>query len=344
MESKLVFPRSIRYLFAVAEHHSFTRAAEVLHVSQPTLSQQIRLLEDALHVQLLDRSGRNVRLTDAGEVYLRHARRALAELEAGTRAIHEVQDLSRGSLRVGMTPITEYLTTKLLENFVVSHPGIVMSAVEMPQDDIEASVAEDKIDVGIVFTDTLASEARSSEIDKHILFVETLNLAVGNAHHLAGRRVPLSGRELEQESLVMLSTNFALRRHFDLYCLEYGVTPRIAVETNSLNMIVQTVALGRLVTVLPSSIANAQPGLFSVPLLPELPHHTIALICHKGSYKSAACAAFGDMAMAWSAGRCQVTADERVGLCLLADDCNQEESALASDQMALAAAEPAPAR
>ena len=81
MQSKLIFPRSIRYLVAVAEHHSFTRAADVLHVSQLTLSQQIRLLEEALDVQLLDRSGRNVRLTDAGSVYLHHARRALGELE-----------------------------------------------------------------------------------------------------------------------------------------------------------------------------------------------------------------------------------------------------------------------
>jgi len=303
MQSRLVFPRSIRYLLSVAEHHSFTRAADALHVSQPTLSQQIRLLEEALDVQLLDRSGRNVRLTDAGEIYLRHARRALGELEAATRAVHDVQDLSRGSLRVGMTPITEYLTTKLLESFAVSHPGIVMSAVEMSQDDIETSVAEDKIDIGIVFTDTLASEARNSEIDKHVLFVETLDLAVGRGHPLAGRKAPLNGRDLESESLILLGTNFALRRHFDLYCLEYGITPHIAIETNSLSMIVQTVGLGRLVTVLPNSIASAHAGLFSVPLLPELPHHTIALICHKGAYKSTACEAFGHLALQWSEAR-----------------------------------------
>ncbi|HAG59332.1 MAG TPA: transcriptional regulator CynR, partial [Arthrobacter bacterium] len=86
--------RHIRYLTAVAEHQNFTRAAEALHVSQPTLSQQIKQLENSLHVQLLDRSGRTVRLTDAGETYLRYARRALRELDAGTRAIHDVQDLT----------------------------------------------------------------------------------------------------------------------------------------------------------------------------------------------------------------------------------------------------------
>src|ERR1700684_1465440 len=75
----------IRYLQAVAEHQNFTRAAEALHVSQPTLSQQIRQLEDLLHVQLLDRSGRTIQLTDAGAAYVRYAQRALQDLEAGKR-------------------------------------------------------------------------------------------------------------------------------------------------------------------------------------------------------------------------------------------------------------------
>src|SRR3984885_16365621 len=96
--------RHIRYLQAVAEHQNFTRAAEALHVSQPTLSQQIRQLEDLLQVQLLDRSGRTVRPTDVGEVYLQYARKALRELEAGRRAIHDVHNLSRGSLGIARRP------------------------------------------------------------------------------------------------------------------------------------------------------------------------------------------------------------------------------------------------
>jgi LysR family transcriptional regulator, cyn operon transcriptional activator len=80
--------RHIRYFLAVAEHKNFTRAAEALHVSQPTLSQQIRQLEDTLRAPLLDRSGRTIALTDAGVAYLGYARRALQDLEAGRRAIH----------------------------------------------------------------------------------------------------------------------------------------------------------------------------------------------------------------------------------------------------------------
>jgi LysR family cyn operon transcriptional activator len=88
--------RSIRYTVAVAEHHSFTRAAELLYVSQPSLSQQIKLLEESLRVELLDRCGRNVRDTDAGEVYLRLARRALRKRDAAKRSIHDPRDLSHG--------------------------------------------------------------------------------------------------------------------------------------------------------------------------------------------------------------------------------------------------------
>ena len=90
--------RHVRYLKAVADHGSFTRAAEALHVSQPALSQQIKELEERLGAQLLDRSGRKVRPTDRGAAYLAHVRRALGALEEGARAVRDVEDLSTGRL------------------------------------------------------------------------------------------------------------------------------------------------------------------------------------------------------------------------------------------------------
>ena len=325
MDRNIMCPRSLRYLLAVAEHHNFTRAAEALYVSQPTLSQQIKQLEESLEVQLLDRSGRTVQLTSAGEVYLRHARRALGELDAAKRAIHELQDLSRGSLHLGMTPITEYLAVPLLDNFTSRYPGITVSTLEMSQDEIEASVAEGNIDIGVAFTNALSSEARSGDIETHILFVETLNLAVGEGHPWAQYDGPLDEQALEQESLVLLNTNFALRRHVDLYCLEHDITPRIAMETNSLSAIVEIVRLGRLATILPDTIACAQHGLRPVMLLPELPHHTITMICRKGSYKSPACQAFAELASEWCTVRCQEkNSRHRMRPCPLSETCEHE--------------------
>lgn len=119
--------RHIRYLLAVAEHGNFTRAAEALHVSQPTLSQQIIQLEETLGVALLDRSGCTVKVTDAGSAYIEHAGRALRELESGRRAIHDVQDLTRGELRLATTPtFTAYMVGPLLAAFNTRYPGIVV--------------------------------------------------------------------------------------------------------------------------------------------------------------------------------------------------------------------------
>lgn len=306
MDRNLIFPRSLRYLMAVAEHQSFTRAAEALYVSQPTLSQQIKQLEDLLEVQLLDRSGRIVRLTAAGEVYLQHARRALVELNAGKRAIYELHDLSRGSLRLGMTPISDYLATPLLDQFNERYPGITVSTLEMPQSDIEAALADDRVDIGIAFGSASSSTVFSDEIDTHIMFIESLNLAVGKDHHLAGQTRPVSGEVLEQEPLVLFHSDYALRRHIDVYCLEQGITPRILMEATSLSVIIEMVRRGRLATILPETIAHSQHGLHSIPLQPGLPRHTITLICRKGAYKSPACLAFGELAGEWSAARCQL--------------------------------------
>ena len=288
--------QQIRYLTAVVEYENFTRAAEALRVSQPTLSQQIKQLEKLLNVQLLDRSGRTVRLTDAGDNFLAYARRALRELDAGTRAVHDVQDLSRGSLRLAMTPtFTSYLIGPLIERFNGLHPGITLSVQEMTQDRIEAALAADTLDLGIAF-----AQARSSEIETQDLFVETLGLVVGNRHSRAGADTPLVPREVEQERLVLLSNDFATRRHIDLYFRQHGISPRIVIEADSINAIVEIIRRGQLATVLPEGITREQAGLHPVELSPAIPQRTAALLTRKGAYQSAASRAFAELSLAWS--------------------------------------------
>jgi DNA-binding transcriptional LysR family regulator len=155
--------RHIRYFLAVAEHANFTRAAEALHVSQPTLSQQIRQLEDTLGVQLLDRSGRAVRLTEAGEAYMQYARLALQNLEAGRRALHDVHDLARGSLRLAMAPtFTTYLIGPLVDAFNRRYPAITLRIEEMPQERIEVLLNDDALDLGIAFDEVAFAGHRAA--------------------------------------------------------------------------------------------------------------------------------------------------------------------------------------
>jgi len=286
--------RHIRYLLAVAEHQNFTRAAEALHVSQPTLSQQIRQMEDVLGAQLFDRSGRTVRLTDAGEIYVRFARRALQDLDAGKRAIHDVKDLARGSVRLAITPtFTAYLVGALVEPFNSRYPGISLYIKEMPQDQMEAALAEDELDIGIAF-----SEVRSPEIESQPLFVETLSMMVSSLHQ-HGVTDALSMTQLEEQPLVLLSGDFATRRYIDEYFHEHKIVPRVAVEANSITAIVEIVRRSHLATILPDAISQEQTGLISVQLTPTLRCRTAALLVRRDAYRSAASEAFMNIAKSW---------------------------------------------
>ena len=288
--------RHLRYLLAVAEHGGFTRAAEALHVSQPTLSQQIRQLERSLKVQLLDRSGRGVRLTDAGEAYTGYARRALRELAAGERAVLDVQDLSGGSLRIGTTPtFTAYLTGPLVADFHARHPGIVLDVREATQDRIEADLLDDRLDLGIAFSGThLAGIAGTP------LFTETLGLVVGSAHPLASRRLPLPLGELGEYPLALLSGDFATRRHVDEHLAAHRIRPRTAVEANSVSALVEIVGRTTLATVLPDAITRDHPWLRPVQVEPALPRRTVTLLRREAGYRSAAALAFSDLAGGWA--------------------------------------------
>lgn len=276
--------RHIRYFLAVAEQGNFTRAAEALHVSQPTLSQQIKQLEETLGTPLFDRSGRAVRLTDAGVAWMRYAQLALQDLDAGARAIHDVATLERGNLRLAMTPtFTAYLVGPVIDAFYRRYPGITLSIHEMTQDRIEALLAEDRLDLGIAF-----GQAQSVDIEATDLFSESLNMVVGADHLLAQRQHPLTAEELEGQPLALLSEDFATRQFIDDYCRQQGIRPRVVVEANAIGAIIEMVRRGSLATVLPAAITQANPQLRVVPLVAAMPSRRAVLLQRKDAYRSAA--------------------------------------------------------
>jgi LysR family cyn operon transcriptional activator len=165
----------------------------------------------------------------------------------------------------------------------------------MSQDDLEIAVGEDKIDIGIAFSRQSIDENESTDIENYILFEEPLSLAVGNKHpHFSSEE--MSVLNFGNESLALLNTNFALRRHINQYCVSYQVEPQISVETNSLSVIIEMVLLGKLATILPETVIRKNPHLHSISLIPKMPHKTVSLIWHKGRYKSPSCRAFIEIA------------------------------------------------
>lgn len=284
--------RHINYFLAVAEHRGFTRAADALHVSQPALSQQIRQLEESLGAQLFDRSGRQIRLTDAGEVYQRYAREALQALRAGGRAIHDVEDLRCGSLTLGVTPtFTAYLTGPLLAAFYARYPGITVQLREMSQESIESLLERDELDIGIAF----AGE-HAAEIDAQPLLTETLALVVAERHPLAGL-AQIDLPHLEAEKFVLLSGEFATREQIDRYSRRSGLRLQVVMEVNAISSVLELVRRTPLVTLLPAAIAEQQAGIAAIALSPPLLERTAVLLRRKGVWQTAAARAFSALLM-----------------------------------------------
>ncbi|WP_042385171.1 transcriptional regulator CynR [Streptacidiphilus melanogenes] len=280
--------RHLRYLLAVAEHGNFTRAAEELHISQPTLSQQIRQLERTLGTQLLDRTGRTVRLTDVGQAFAGHARGALRDLAAAEQAVHDVQDLSRGQLRLAVTPtFTAYLVGPLTAELHARHPGVTLAVRETTQDRIETGLLADEFDLGIAFRGRHLPGITATP-----LYTETLTLVTGARHPTADLAAPLPARELTHQHLALLSGDFATRSHIDGYLAQHGVRPRITVESNSVQALTEVVQRTPLATVLPDAVTHDHPRLSPVPLDPPLPPRTVALLERGEAYRSAAARAF----------------------------------------------------
>lgn len=291
--------RHIRYLLAVAEQGNFSRAAEVLHVSQPTLSQQIKQLEEELGAELLDRSGRTVRPTDAGRAYIEHGRKILLELEAGKRAIHDVQDLTRGSLRLAMTPtFIPYLAGPLIRDFTARYPDIHLTVLERSLNDIEAQLAEDSIDIAIAFT-----EVRSAEIECVPLLVETLGLMVGKHHPFFARnKIWVAPPQLSEQPLVLLTRDFITRTCVEDYFRVHEVKPKVVMETNSVGAILEILRHAPMATILPQAIASEERGLRCYQLKGYPPQRTAALLRRRNGYQTAAALAFTAMAKAWCTG------------------------------------------
>src|SRR3954452_18034348 len=137
--------RHLRYFLAVAETAHFTRAAAKLHVTQPTLSHQIRRLEEQMNLRLFDRLGRRVKLTAAGETLLPYARKVLQELERAQVALTELHGLKSGLLRIRiMQTVNACVIPEIVARFSAEHDGIRVECGEMAVADIESDLESGK--------------------------------------------------------------------------------------------------------------------------------------------------------------------------------------------------------
>lgn len=243
--------RQLEYVVAVADHGSFTRAARVLHVSQPTLSHGVRALEASLGFAVFDRLGRTVAVTGAGQAVLDGARRVLREAAALGATVGAVGRLESGSLDlVALPTLAVDPVASLIGRFRVAHPGIVLRVHEPEEaSGVEHTVRSGRAELG--FSDLTAAATGLAKID---LFRQEI-VAV-SPPGTAGGADPLSPRELAAMPLIVTPVGTSTRRLLDRALARHGLEPNIAVELNYREAIVPLVLAGAGTSLLPLRLAE----------------------------------------------------------------------------------------
>ncbi|GGM61660.1 LysR family transcriptional regulator [Thermopolyspora flexuosa] len=244
--------RQLEYFLAVAEEASFTRAAERVRVAQPGVSAQIRRLERELGAELLDRSGRTVRLTEAGEAVLPYARAALAAVAGARLAVEELTGLLRGRVAVGTVTAHGVDLPGLLAAFHRDHPGVEITLTTATTDRLLDDLRGGRLDAAIVSI----GEDTPPGVEIHVVEEQPIVAAVAPGHELAGREVvPLA--ELRGHALICLPPGTGVRARLDEACAACGFAPRIAFEAADPGMLARLAAHGLGVAVLPRVVAEA---------------------------------------------------------------------------------------
>jgi LysR family hydrogen peroxide-inducible transcriptional activator len=278
--------RDLRYLIALADLRHFGRAAEACHVSQPTLSTQLRKLEDELGVQLIERAPRQVMLTPAGTDIVARARRVIAEVEQMREVARRTADPEAGSVRLGMFPtLGPYLLPHAVPRLRARFPRLELLLVEEKTESLLAMLREGRLDAAV-----LALPLHEDWLEVEPLFEEPFLLAVPTGHPLAGRK-QLRMEDLGAQQLLLLEDGHCLRDQALAVCGLAGAGEKEGFRATSLETLRQMVAAGVGLTLLPMlAVKPPVPVSDAITLLPfrnPAPSRKLALVWRKSSAMTA---------------------------------------------------------
>ena len=278
--------RDLKYLVALADHKHFGRAAAACFVSQPTLSTQIKKLEDELGVSLVERAPRHVMLTPSGRDAAERARRIIADVEDMKEAARRRQNPEAGAVRLGIFPtLGPYLLPHVVSRVGERFPQLELLLVEEKTEVILRELREGKLDAGI-----LALPLHDDQLHIEPLFEEPFMLAVPQSHALAASTT-LTMRDLAHESLLLLEDGHCLRDQALDVCHLAGAGEKTGFRATSLETLRQMVAANVGITLLPVLAVKppvaASPDVRLLPFRAPAPSRRIAMIWRRSSAMSA---------------------------------------------------------
>lgn len=274
--------RDLRYLVAIADHRHFGRAAEASFVSQPTLSTQLKKLEDELGMALIERSPRNVMLTEFGEAVAARARTILREADEIKATARRFKDPESGTVRIGIFPtLGPYLLPHVVPQIVARFPKLELILVEEKTETILKKLHQGELDAGI-----LALPIHDDSLHAEFLFEEAFVLAVSRQHALAKAKV-ITLQDLAHEKLLLLDDGHCLRDQALEVCQLAGAGEHSGFRATSLETLRHMVSANVGLTLMPALSIHPpspqSPDVTLVPFASPAPHRRIAMIWRRTS-------------------------------------------------------------
>ena len=274
--------RAIHYLVTLAELRHFSRAAERCHVSQPTLSTQIRKLEDELGVQLVERHPRQVMLTAVGEEIVERARTVLGEIDAMRAIARRSRDPHSGTVRIGIFPtLAPYLLPHVIPRIRKEFPRLTLRLFEEKTGDVLAMLEQGRLDAGL-----LALPLGHEGLHVRELFEEPFVLAMPEGHPLGAKKEVCMG-DLENQELLLLEDGHCLRDQALEVCQLAGAHEKLDFHATSMETLRQMIAANTGITLMPTlavkpPVAHTE-NLITRPFSAPGPTRKIAMVWRKST-------------------------------------------------------------
>ncbi|MEL4024257.1 LysR family transcriptional regulator [Lysinibacillus endophyticus] len=270
--------RLLEYFMTVCDTLHFTKAAEKLRISQPTLSNQIKLLEHQVGTALFERIGKKVYITQAGKCLLEHAEKAFFELEQAQIKIDEIRGLQRGELKIGCSG--SHLLTSTVISFSNKYPNIGLLIKELTTEETIHEIVHHRLDLGIIFIDSL-----NNQLDSKPLFIEELLFVVSVDNPVAELQ-SIDLEDIQSIPLALLPKKFLLRQLIDesFKNIDLEIYPKI--ELTNLWVLHQMVSKNQIATILPKSYVSGinDNSIRCIPIVGPIPKRTVGIVYQKNAF------------------------------------------------------------
>lgn len=251
--------RQLKYFVKVAELLSFSRASKALYITQSTLSQQIKQLEDELDMALFYRTNHKVSLTEAGETFLEGAKKTLAEADDNKAKIMDLASGHRGTLNIGVTHSFGSILTESVLAFKKQFPDVHLNICYRNVAELMGLVSEGELDFALSFR----SYEKFDNVESRILFHNKLSIIVREDHPLT-RKDCVRLADLEGYELILPSAGLQTRSAFDNIVAERNLNLKVAIEANEVNTILNILKRSNYVTVLSETVILEHTGLVQI--------------------------------------------------------------------------------